>query len=568
MNGYLSYDAGVWPALIAFIIVITLGLYAWRRRHMLPARPFTIACLFGALWTFGTMMEISSVGFSDKVFWLKFQVAWQLPTASAIFCFILAFAGLGRLLNRRNIILVSMVPLLVIVVIITNDLHHLLWTGFQMDGHVDSSAGKLYWIFIGYVYAIGLANAALLVWLALRSPRYRWPVAIIILCQIIVRIGYTMDKLDIGTIGPGEIVLFNIGIVSLAYAIVFFRYHAIDPVPAARTAVIQQMREGIFIIDLEGRIIDVNPAVAAIVGTPRVSLRGKPLSEVMPAVTSVAEDLESGETGQTEITLGEGISARQYTLNVTSLRDRHGDVIGKLLLLHDITGRKQAQKRIIEQQSIVATLQERERLARELHDSIGQVIGYVGIQAQTARKYVNDGNNEKADSLLERLVEVAKDTHADVRESILNLRIASPQDWSFLPALKNYLDNFQKNYGIHIELIHSDGTAEDTFDSSAGVHLLRVIQEALTNARKHSDAHNVKVSLNRVGNVMHITLTDDGRGFDYGQFEEDNDNHFGLAFMRERMAHVGGSLEIDSKAGEGTTVKIVVPFRESLEEPR
>jgi nitrate/nitrite-specific signal transduction histidine kinase len=67
---------------------------------------------------------------------------------------------------------------------------------------------------------------------------------------------------------------------------------------------------------------------------------------------------------------------------------------------------------------------------------------------------------------------------------------------------------------------------------------------------------------------MHITITDDGCGFNYGQFEEDTDNHFGLVFMRERMAHVGGSLEIDSKAIEGTTVNLAMPLRESLEEPR
>ena len=513
-------------------------------------------------------MGILSVDFSDKVFWLKFQVFWQLPSASAIFCFILAYAGLSRLLNRRNIILLSLVPLIVMLVIITNDFHHLLWTGFHMNEHVNSSAGKLYWIFIGYVYLVGLANFSILAWVALRSPRYRWPVAIIISGQIIARIGYTIDKLDIGAIGPGESVLLTVGIVSTAYAIAIFRFHAIDPIPVARTAVLHQMREGMFIIDLEGHIIDVNPSAAAIVGIPEVSLRGKLLSEVMPFNTSAILQLDSEEIGQTEITIGKDNLARQYNLNVTSLRDRHGDLIGKLLLLHDITEQKRAQTRILEQQSVVATLQERERLARELHDIIGQVIGYVGIQAQTARKYVHEGNNEKAKSLLERLVKVAKDTHADVRESILSLRASSVQDWSFIPALKIYIDNFQKNHGIHTELVLSDRIREDTFDSGAGVQLLRVIQEALTNTRKHSDAHNVKVSIERIGINIHITITDDGRGFDYGQFDGDKDSHFGLIFMRERMAQIDGSLEIDSKAGEGTVVKLYVPVRENLEEVR
>jgi len=544
--------------------MISLGLYSWRRRNILAAKVFTIGCLFGALWTIGTILEIFSVGFSDKVFWLKFQVFWQLPTASAVFCFVLAYAGLGRLLNRRNIILLSLVPLLVMVVIITNDLHHLLWTGFQMDGHVTSTAGRLYWIFIGYVYLMGLANVTVLVWLALRSPRYRWPVAIIIFGQIIARIGYTLDKLDVGAMGSGESVLLTVGVVSTAYAIAIFRFHAIDPVPAARTAVLQQMREGMFIVDLEGRVIDVNPSAAAIVGIPKAKLRGKLLSEVMPFNTIAILQMDSEEIGQNEITLEEGNLARQYNLNVTLLRDRNGDLIGKLILLHDITERRRAQTRLLEEQSVVATLQERDRLARELHDSIGQVIGYVGIQAQTVRKYISEGNNEKAESLLERLVEVAKDTHADVRESILNLKTTSMQDWAFIPALKSYLDNFQKNHDIHTELVLLDGIGEDKFDSRAGIQLLRVIQEALTNTRKHSDAHNIKVSIERIGIDMVITVTDDGRGFDYSQFDGYNESHFGLTFMRERMAQIGGSLEIDSKPGKGTLVKLEVPVRGKL----
>jgi len=512
-------------------------------------------------------MEVLSVDFSDKVFCLKFQVFWQMPTAVAVFCFILAYTGLGRLLNRRNIILLSLVPLLVMVVIITNDLHHLLWTGFQMNGHVGASSGKLYWIFIGYIYLLGLANIIILAWLAFRSPKYRWPVAIIIFGQITARIGYTIDKLDILTIGPGESALLTIAVVSMAYAIAIFRFHAIDPVPVAREAALQQMREGMFIIDLEGHIIDANPAAAAIVEIPRNSLWTKPLSEIIPFDINTIAQLDNEEIGQTEITLGKGILARQYILNVTPFRDRYGELFGKLILLQDITERKRAQTRLIEEQSVVATLQERDRLARELHDSIGQVIGYVGIQAQTARKYVCEGNNDKAESLLERLVEVAKDTHADIRESILNLRTPSMQDWSFVPILKNYIDNFQKNHDINVELGLSGKIGEDTFDSSAGVQLLRVIQEALTNIRKHSKAHNVKVSIDKIGAVMHITIIDDGLGFDYGQFEEDNGAHFGLAFMRERMAHVGGSLEIDSKAGEGTTIKLIVPAREILKKP-
>ena len=219
--------------------------------------------------------------------------------------------------------------------------------------------------------------------------------------QMIGRVGYTIDKLDTDLIGPGESVLLVVGVVSVAYALAFLRFHAIDPVAAARRAVLQQMREGLIVLDLQGRIADVNPMAAAMLGVPENSLREKPLEDVMPVRCGTCNTAGKSGNGQTDITLGKENSARQYTLNLTTLEGRHGEVIGQLLLLHDVTEQKQAQTRILEQQRVVATLQERERLARELHDGIGQILGYVGMQAQTALKWMHDGNNEKAESLIE-----------------------------------------------------------------------------------------------------------------------------------------------------------------------
>jgi signal transduction histidine kinase len=418
----------------------------------------------------------------------------------------------------------------------------------------------LYWVFHSYVYLLGLVNFAALIRLAIRSPSHRLPVAIIVSGQIFARVGYTIDKLDTGLIGPGESFLLTTGLVAVAYGLAFFCFHAIDPVAAARTAALQQMREGFFVLDLQGRISDVNPIGAAMLGIPEIGLRQKLLREVMPLNADILEKLEYKETGQTDITLEKGDSVRQYRLNWTALSGRNGEVIGQLILLHDVTEQRRAQSRILEQQTVVATLQERERLARELHDGIGQTLGYVGVQAQSAQKWLHDGNHEKAGSLLGRLVEVAKDAHADVRESILSLKTGSGPQWSFMPALKEYMDRFQANYGICTELALASGIDENTFDPAAGVQLLRAIQEALTNARKHSGANNLRICIERNGSMAQISITDDGHGFDNSRLERLEDGHFGLIFMRERMAQIGGSLKIESVPGGGTLLRLDAPI--------
>jgi PAS domain S-box-containing protein len=341
----------------------------------------------------------------------------------------------------------------------------------------------------------------------------------------------------------------------------FLRFHAIDPIAAARRAVLQQMSEGLFVIDLQRRIRDANPMAAAILGIPENNLRGKALTEVMPIDAGLITQLENQETGSTEIMLEKDNSAWHYNLNLTKLRGRHDEVIGLLLLLHDVTKQKRAQAQLLEQQRVVATLQEREHLARELHDGIGQTLGYVSMQVQTALKWVRGGNKEKAESIMGRIVEVSKDAHAEVRESILSLRAGSDQNWSLIPTLKKFIDRFQANCGIRTELSISDGIRENTFDSAVEVQILRVIQEAMTNCRKHSGAHYLKIGVELDGCKASITINDDGKGFDAGQFESGDSGHFGLVFMRERMEQVGGSLKIDSIPGSGTILRLDVPIR-------
>jgi signal transduction histidine kinase len=208
----------------------------------------------------------------------------------------------------------------------------------------------------------------------------------------------------------------------------------------------------------------------------------------------------------------------------------------------------------------VAKLQEREHLARELHDGIGQILGYVSMQVQTARTWMRNGNLEKAGVVLDRIGDVARDAHADIRESILTLRTGSEKKKLFVPYLKNYLERFQANFGIETGLSVSPDISDDIFEPAVASQLMRVIQEALTNSRKHSGARRVTVCLKRNEKKAEITVTDDGKGFDSSQYGRHGDSRFGLIFMRERMEQIGGSLAIESIPDGGTVLKLAVPL--------
>jgi signal transduction histidine kinase len=559
MHWAYSYKPEIWPALITLIWLIYLGSYSWQRRNIPAAKPFVMACLFGGFWTIGAVLEVLASNDSGKILWFRFQAIWHLPTVTAIMCFVLQYAGLGRFLNRRNYVLLSAVPVLGALIMGTNDFHHLMWTGFTANGHVSFAAGKLYWCIVSYGYLLSFINLVMLIWLAVSSPGHRLPVAIILVSQVVARIGYGLGIIYPDTIGAGERVLLVVGVMTAAYALAFLRFHAIDPVAAARTAVLNQMSEGLYVLDMQERIVYVNPMAAAIAGVPGHRLRQRHLAEVLPIN---AGQMENQNIGQTDLTLGMGDSARQYNLLLTPLKGRNNEVIGKMLLLRDVTEQRRAQSRIVEQQRSVAKLKEREHLARELHDGIGQILGYVSLQVQTALKWLQKGNADKAGVVMGRIAEVAKDAHADIRESILALRTGSEKKKSFIPGLNSYLDRFAANFGIRTELAISPGIVEDTFDPEVEAQLLRVIQEALTNARKHSGAQTLKVCIEPDVRNASITITDDGKGFDISRLGRDGESHFGLSFMRERMAQIGGSLTIESSPNGGTVVKLTAPVRQ------
>jgi PAS domain S-box-containing protein len=563
-----SYNPEIWPALITLFLIIYLGSYSWQRRNIPAAQPFIAACVLGGFWTAGAILEILASNYSGKVFWIRFQAIWHLPTVTAITCFILHYAGLGRFLDRRNYVLLSAVPVLGAVVMVTNDFHHLMWAGFPINAHVSVSAGELYWFFISYGYLLSIINFAVLLWLAVSSPGQRLPVAIIFISQVIARIAYGVDKIYPEIIGPGERVLLVVGGMTAAYALALLRFHAIDPVVAARRAVLDQMSEGVIVLDMHGRIVYVNPMAAAIAGVPDHGVRQRHLAEVLPIDAGLLNQVESREVSQIDLTLSRDDPARRFDLLLTSLRGRKEEVIGKMLLLRDVTEQWRTQNRIIEQQRTVARLQEREHLARELHDGIGQILGYVSMQAQTALRWIQKGNADKAGSVLGRIAEVAKDAHADIRESILALRAGSEKKKPFAQSLKNCLDRFQSNFGIRTELSISPAIGENTFEPALEAQFMRVIQEALTNARKHSGAHTLAVRVNLDGGKAQITITDDGQGFDVSRLEPGDGSHFGLVFMRERMAQIGGSLTIESIPNGGTVLMLEAPVRAKEEKPR
>jgi len=215
--------------------------------------------------------------------------------------------------------------------------------------------------------------------------------------------------------------------------------------------------------------------------------------------------------------------------------------------------------RLHEQVQILAIEGERQRIAREMHDSLAQILGYVNVKAQAATMFLHNNQQEKATDQLDQLAAAARDSYADVREGILNLRTSIGPDRDFLHVLGEYLVSWRTQHGIELDF-ETDGIASDPgISEMAEIQLLRIVQEALTNIRKHASASHVLIRFSLDGNAIGVRIEDNGTGFDPGELKPSRLPRFGLSTMRERAEAIGADFRIETRPGHGTAILIRVP---------
>ncbi len=203
---------------------------------------------------------------------------------------------------------------------------------------------------------------------------------------------------------------------------------------------------------------------------------------------------------------------------------------------------------------------ERARLARELHDDMTQRLALLAIDAgQGERKAMSEADGATLRGLREELVRLSEDVHA------LSYRLhpSTLRDLGLIDALKAECDRFARHEAIPVRVEARD--VPDDLPEDVALCLFRITQEALRNVARHARATRVDVSLRREGDSLHLAIADDGRGFDP---ERDRSaTSLGLASMGERARLAGGTFDMLSSPGRGTTVRVKAPIWERRDEP-
>jgi signal transduction histidine kinase len=203
---------------------------------------------------------------------------------------------------------------------------------------------------------------------------------------------------------------------------------------------------------------------------------------------------------------------------------------------------------------------ERERIAHEMHDGLAQVLGYVNTKAQAVEELLSAGNTARARQQLAELSAAARSVYVDVREAILGLSSPIVPERGLVGALEEYAARFSEASKLVTQVDASALARVIQLPPEIQAQVFRIVQEGLTNIRKHASAGRARVEVDACARELVLVVEDDGAGFDPHASGPEDWPWYGMRAIRERAASVGGSVSWSTEPGAGTVLRLRVPI--------
>ena len=328
----------------------------------------------------------------------------------------------------------------------------------------------------------------------------------------------------------------------------------------------ENARDAIYVHGLDGKYISVNRAAEELSGYSREEILGRHFTEfVAPEhLAQVRDCLLSKLESQRETTYHVDVIAkdgRRIPVEVSSRAiHENGVIVGVQGSARDITERKQAQDtlRMFSRQLIEAQEDERRRIARDLHDQIGQTLTAVKMNLYTVQRF---SDAPEAAHCLKDNIDAVDEALRLVRDLSVDLRPPLLDDLGLATALCWYVDRYEKRAGVTTEVVMELPNPNERFSRDLETTCFRIAQEALTNVARHARATHVLLQLSRTPATLELVVRDDGVGFDPATLRKRARRvaTLGLLGMQERAHAAGGVLEIHSELTVGTEVRFSMP---------
>lgn len=313
--------------------------------------------------------------------------------------------------------------------------------------------------------------------------------------------------------------------------------------------ILQAARTPILVFDVSGRVEFVNDRARTLF---RTDLAGATLEDVFQRFHVASRDPSKPMDGTTwdrplQVMRTDG-EMREVLINVSGYADHEGKPAGMIAVCYDVTEEKKVEKRL-RQQRLRAEEGERRRIARELHDEVGQVLTGIKLALDTSRRTDQQPNVAEAVKLVDELLQSVRNLSLDLRPAVLD-------DLGIVPALLSHIERYTTQTGIRVDFKHTG--LDRRFSADLETAAYRMVQEGLTNVARHAGVMDATVRAFASEDTLSVHIEDRGKGFDPAHIALGTSS--GLAGMRERAQLLGGTLALDSAPGTGTKILAEIPI--------
>jgi signal transduction histidine kinase len=577
---------------IAILIITTLinsfTIYvSWRRRKTKGGLYIALAVLAIAFWTLSAGVNYATVPIPLKVFFAKLEYTFYNSTFAFLAMFSLTYAGYEDWLKKRLVkTFFVIIPISNILLAWTNDWHGLLWKSFTRSNFGNNTV--IFEHGTGYYWAsiTGLLMILIIIlplWEALHkgaelSRRQARLLFIASILSVVSTVIYLLGSQRLKGVDWAPIICSVLGIM---FILILYGTRLLDLVPIARYTMIEQMSDGVLVLDENNRMVDFNPAAQEIFEINQNHL-GKQIKVVLAHWPEIIDLFSPDSKTTSQVRIMHEDKTKVFDTHLTLFTDNLGKPYGKLIVFSDVTKHHQteqaleqrlfeiqelnenlqeSQAQVVAQQRRLAKLEERKRLGRDMHDSVNQSIHSLMLFSETLIALLKKDQINKAISVAERIQESGRRALKEIRLLVFEAQSQEADEITdLIVALRERFNFVENRVGVQTDII-LDGTLA-YIPSEWNENLFWITIEALNNALKYAQTNKVKVFFRYRDKHLEMEIVDKGVGFGPTL---SNGGGMGMRTMRERAELIGGQLSVTSSPGHGTSVLFRAEIKEWYE---
>lgn len=569
------------------VLVSTISVHfctlLWKRRHTSLGRASFLLMLAFTVWLVPTVLAWMIDNYTASVIVLKISYTGAFFLPPAWLAYAIFLIGKETLITRKRMLLLLVIPSLLTLLLFTNQ----YWKGLtRVDVgwitflEVTPSAWQALWLV--YSYTLDGVGILLIIWSVLRAPqRYLHRGAIILVGFLIPILASLENNFDLI---PGLVV--DLTPISMLVTVLIMlvggvRYQLFDVIPVARDALVERAVDGMIVIDETGRVLDLNISARAILGKTLYEALNKPLAELLPAAAELIERIRSLGTTRKELAVQQAGRVCYYELNLSAIHRYDGRRVGSLVVLHDITERKQAELQLQEAYQKEAQLvQAKSRFVAVASHSFRTPLAALQSSAQLLETYYERWPEQKRKEHLRRIGQ-----SISLMNQVLQRMLAyeEMQSGKYVPQpVEVDLEQLCQRAVRELEtgadrpmfaFVNHTSQKITALQDEDLLHL--VVVNILSNAFKYTPPEkSVRLDLWVDGPEARIEVRDEGIGipaedlphlceafFRGSNITNQPGSGLGMLIVEKALQLINGRLQVESQEDIGTLVRVTFPLR-------